>query len=157
MAGTSTTTRRPSKPLGEAKTNIDMANMLAKAMGYTDACFDDGIPEMAKALIEGKDGANAIYGADMTYENLKKEHWRKLPDFVPYADDLKKGLRHPFGQDRILLLAPERPWLASRRRVHSLSRKQGRHARLGNTVSAELPYSDLGKIYADPTGTTSAR
>lgn len=86
------------KPLGEAKTNIDMANMLAKAMGYTDACFDDGIPEMAKALIEGKDGANAIYGADMTYENLKKEHWRKLPDFVPYADDLKKGFGTPSGK-----------------------------------------------------------
>lgn len=86
------------EPAGEAKTNIDMANTLAKAMGYDDDFFDDGIPEMAKALIEGDEGASEIYGPDMTYENLKKEHWRKLPDFVPYAKDLEEGFGTPSGK-----------------------------------------------------------
>ena len=86
------------EPLGEAKTNIEMANALAHAMGYDDDFFDEGVPEMAKALIEGTEGANPIYGPDMTYENLKKEHWRKIPAFVPYADCLESGFPTPSGK-----------------------------------------------------------
>lgn len=85
-------------PAGEAKTNVEMANLLAKAMGYTDPCFDEDIPTLAKALIEGTEGANPIYGPDMSYETLKKEHWRKLPAFVPYADDLANGFGTPSGK-----------------------------------------------------------
>ena len=76
----------------------DRANTLAKAMGYTDPCFDDDIPALAKALIEGTEGANPIYGPNMSYETLKQEHWRKLPDFVPYADDLANGFATPSGK-----------------------------------------------------------
>ena len=56
---------------------------------------------MAKALIEGTEGANPIYGPNMSYETLKQEHWRKLPDFVPYADDLANGFATPSGKIEI--------------------------------------------------------
>lgn len=82
-------------PAGEAKDNIEMANMLAKAMGYTDACFDDDIPALIEQLLADP---NPIYGEGLTYDKLKKDHWVKLIDFVPYADELQNGFATPSGK-----------------------------------------------------------
>ena len=82
-------------PAGEAKSNVEMANMLAKGMGYTEACFDDDIPAIMEAILANP---NPIYGEGLTYERLKEHHWIKLVDFVPYADELKSGFPTPSGK-----------------------------------------------------------
>lgn len=82
-------------PAGEAKNNIEMANLLAKGMGYTDPCFDDDIPAIMETILANP---NPIYGEGLTYEKLKNEHWIKLVDFVPYADELQNGFATPSGK-----------------------------------------------------------
>lgn len=82
-------------PAGEAKSNVEMANLLAKAMGYTDECFDDDIPTIMETILKNP---SPIYGEGLTYDKLKSDHWIKLVDFVPYADELKEGFPTPSGK-----------------------------------------------------------
>ncbi len=83
------------EPAGEAKTNVDITNLIAKGMGYTDPCFDDDIPALMETILANP---NPIYGEGLSYEKMKNEHWVKLIDFVPYADELQKGFATPSGK-----------------------------------------------------------
>ncbi|MGL4335710.1 MAG: molybdopterin-containing oxidoreductase family protein, partial [Turicibacter sp.] len=70
------------KPLGEAKSNIDMFKGLAKAMGFTDPEFDLTSGEIIQETLEN---AGSVFGG-LTYEELKEKHWHKLNPGVPYGD-----------------------------------------------------------------------
>ncbi|MFQ5425696.1 MAG: molybdopterin-dependent oxidoreductase [Gaiellales bacterium] len=41
------------EPIGEARSNLDTFNALARAMGYTEPCFDETAEEVIRAALEG--------------------------------------------------------------------------------------------------------
>jgi anaerobic selenocysteine-containing dehydrogenase len=80
---------RPALPApGECKSNVDAFRILAKAMGYTDACFDDDEDAMIRQLLDSKHP----YLDGITLERLEREGHVRLNlgapvgEFAPYAD-----------------------------------------------------------------------
>ena len=75
-------------PPGECKSNVDTFRILAKAMGYTDACFDDDEDAMVRQLLDSKHP----YLQGITLERLEKEGHVRLHlgapvgEFAPYAE-----------------------------------------------------------------------
>lgn len=70
------------EPAGEAKSNIDMINGLAKACGLEDAMFNDTAADVIKSLIGAGEGCYE----GITYDRLKNEHWIKIKAGVPFGD-----------------------------------------------------------------------
>ena len=61
-------------PLGESKPNIEVLNLLAKAMGYRDSAFD----ETAEDIIRGALDTNHPYLDGITYAYLREYGFAKL-------------------------------------------------------------------------------
>ncbi len=77
---------RPALPApGEAKSNVEIFRLLAKHMGFTDACFDDSEDDMIRTLLSS--GHPFLDG--ITLERLDREHSVRLnvPEpFLPFAN-----------------------------------------------------------------------
>jgi anaerobic selenocysteine-containing dehydrogenase len=54
-------------PLGEAKPNTEIFRLLAKAMGFTDACFDDSDETIARAAVVGWD-----------FDRVRRDGWLRM-------------------------------------------------------------------------------
>src|SRR5262245_732199 len=68
-------------PLGEAKPKIDVFRLLAKCMGYTDACFDDGDEDVCRQAL----GSMLPRMAGIEWEKLKEQGWQRLTVPERYA------------------------------------------------------------------------
>ncbi|KEA45315.1 dehydrogenase [Campylobacter mucosalis] len=75
------------KPLGEAKTNLEFFNALAKAMGYTEECFNWDSETVCRRFLDTEFAKKQ----NITYEKLKKIGWIKphrtpesMKDQFPY-------------------------------------------------------------------------
>lgn len=75
------------KPVGESKTNLEIFNGLAKAMGYQEECFSWTAEEILRMMLDT--GFNKKQG--ITYEKLKVKGWIKpdrthetVKDYYPY-------------------------------------------------------------------------
>lgn len=75
------------KPLGEAKTNLEFFNALAKAMGYTEECFNWDSETVCRRFLDTKFAKDQ----NITYEKLKSVGWIKpsrtpktMKDQFPY-------------------------------------------------------------------------
>ncbi|WP_298953606.1 molybdopterin-dependent oxidoreductase [uncultured Campylobacter sp.] len=75
------------KPLGEAKTNLEFFNALAKAMGYTEECFDWDSETVCRRFLDTEFAKKQ----NITYEKLKNVGWIKpfrtpetMKDQFPY-------------------------------------------------------------------------
>jgi anaerobic selenocysteine-containing dehydrogenase len=66
-------------PLGEAKPNTEIFRLLARAMGFTDACFDDSDAQIAQAAMAG----------DWDFEAVRRHGWQRVGPprgAAPYAE-----------------------------------------------------------------------
>ncbi len=72
-------------PLGESKPNIEVLNMLAKAMGYMDSVFDETAEDVIRKALD----TDHPYLEGITFEYLQEHGFAKLHTpsnpFVPYA------------------------------------------------------------------------
>lgn len=80
------------KPLGECKSNYQIFQELSKEMGFEDKEFKLTIPEMIDEILAN---ASDIYGG-LTYEELKKNHWKKITPPVPF-----EGMKFPTPSGKI--------------------------------------------------------
>jgi anaerobic selenocysteine-containing dehydrogenase len=79
---------RPAVPApGECKSNVDVFRLLARRMGFEDACFGDSVDDMIRQLLDsGHDFLDGI-----TLERLEREHFVRLnvspagEHFLPHA------------------------------------------------------------------------
>ncbi|MCM3567319.1 molybdopterin-dependent oxidoreductase [Neobacillus mesonae] len=75
------------KPLGESKSNNDTFRLLAKGMGYTDACFSDSDEDLIRQLLD----SDHPYLKGITYEALKEKKFIKINvegnHFMPFKKD----------------------------------------------------------------------
>ncbi len=72
-------------PVGEAKPNIEVFRLLAKRMGYTDACFDDTDEDVCRQALKSTNPRMA----GIEWESLKEKGWQRLtvPEvFAPFAE-----------------------------------------------------------------------
>lgn len=81
-------------PLGESRSNLEVLNALAKAMGYTEDVFD----QTAEEIIRGALQSDSPLMEGITYEYLQEHGFAKLrtpsEPFVPYsAVTSEKGAR----------------------------------------------------------------
>lgn len=73
---------------GECKSNVEAFRLMAKAMGYQDACFDDSEDDMIRQLLDSKHP----YLQGISLERLEQEGFIRLNlgsavgEFAPYAD-----------------------------------------------------------------------
>jgi len=74
------------KPVGESKTNLEIFNGIARAMGYKDECFTWDTKTVLKKLLDNKFNKDA----NITYERLVVEGWivlnrtpENMKDFWP--------------------------------------------------------------------------
>jgi anaerobic selenocysteine-containing dehydrogenase len=73
---------------GECKTNVEVFRTLAKAMGFTDPCFDDTEDEMIRQTLD----SSSPYLEGITLERLEAEHSIRLNlgapagEFLPFKD-----------------------------------------------------------------------
>lgn len=79
---------RPALPApGEAKPNVEIFRLLAKRMGFEDACFDETEDDMMRALL----GANSRYLEGISLERLDRARFVRLnvseagQPFLPFA------------------------------------------------------------------------
>jgi anaerobic selenocysteine-containing dehydrogenase len=71
-------------PPGECKPNVEVFRLLAKRMGFEDACFDDSEDDMIRALLS----SDHLFLDGISLERLEREHFVRLniPDpFLPFA------------------------------------------------------------------------
>lgn len=86
-------------PMGEARSNIEVHNALAKAMGYTDSVFD----ESAEDIIRGALDTESSLMAGITYEYLVEHGFAKLrtatnpytPFFMPVQTPAEAAAGQP--------------------------------------------------------------
>jgi anaerobic selenocysteine-containing dehydrogenase len=72
-------------PVGEAKPNIEVFRLLAKRMGYTDACFDDTDEEVCRQALRSEHPRMA----GIEWDSLKERGWQRLtvPErYAPFAE-----------------------------------------------------------------------
>lgn len=79
-------------PLGEAKPNSEIFRLLAKKMGFDDACFDESDDEMASQAFH-KNDERAIH---FDWASLKKTGWQKVN--VKPAPFAEGGFATPSGK-----------------------------------------------------------
>ncbi|MGH8672220.1 MAG: molybdopterin-containing oxidoreductase family protein [Burkholderiales bacterium] len=73
---------------GESLDNQETFRRLAKAMGYTDECFNESDESMIRVMIDP--AVNPLFEG-ITYESLKKNGWAKGAVKSPRRDFLKNG------------------------------------------------------------------
>lgn len=74
------------EPLGEAKSNVELFGLLAKRMGFDEACFDDDVDDILRQALDNP--ANP-WLRGITLERLAQEPWLRLDvprDQAPLAD-----------------------------------------------------------------------
>jgi anaerobic selenocysteine-containing dehydrogenase len=72
-------------PVGEAKPNSEVFRLLAKRMGFTEACFDDTDEDLCRQALAS--GAPRMRGIE--WDSLKERGWQRLavPDvYAPFAE-----------------------------------------------------------------------
>lgn len=79
-------------PLGEAKPNAEFFRLLARRMGFTDACFEESDDQIASIAFR-RDDAKAVH---FDWESLKKSGWQKLR--MPAAPFAEGGFPTPSGK-----------------------------------------------------------
>jgi anaerobic selenocysteine-containing dehydrogenase len=79
-------------PVGESKPNAEVFRLLAKRMGFTDACFDDSDEDMCRQALESSNPA--LKG--ITWDGLKATGWQRLA--VPDAPFANGGFPTPSGK-----------------------------------------------------------
>jgi anaerobic selenocysteine-containing dehydrogenase len=84
-------------PLGECKSNVEVFRLLAKAMGFTDSCFDDSEDAMIRGLL----GSGHPFLKGVTLDRLEHEHFVRLnvaPDGEPFHPFARGGFGTPSGK-----------------------------------------------------------
>jgi anaerobic selenocysteine-containing dehydrogenase len=81
-------------PLGEAKPNIEVFRLLAKRMGYTDACFDDSDEDVCRQAMQP--AHPRMKGIE--WESLKEKGWQRLSVPERYAPFAEGGFPTPSGK-----------------------------------------------------------
>ena len=72
-------------PLGEAKPNIEVFRLLAKRMGFTDACFDDTDEDVCRQALKSDNPRMS----GIEWDAVKEQGWQRLavPErFAPFAE-----------------------------------------------------------------------
>lgn len=75
-------------PPGECKSNVEVFRLLAKAMDFTDACFDDSEDDMIRQTLDSE----SPFLEGITLERLEREHFVRLNlgaptgEFLPFKD-----------------------------------------------------------------------
>jgi anaerobic selenocysteine-containing dehydrogenase len=72
-------------PVGEAKPNSEVFRLLAKRMGFADACFDDSDEHLCRQALAS--GAPRMRGIE--WDSLKEQGWQRLAvpeSFAPFAE-----------------------------------------------------------------------
>ena len=72
-------------PVGEAKPNIEVFRLLAKRMGFTEACFDDSDEDVCRQALT----SSAAPMRGIEWDALKERGWQRLavPEvFAPFAE-----------------------------------------------------------------------
>jgi anaerobic selenocysteine-containing dehydrogenase len=99
---------RPALPApGETKTNVEIFRILAKRMGFTEACFDDSEDDMLRALLDSK----SPFLEGITLERLDRERSVRLnltpnghdEPYLPFAQGgfRTKSGKFEFGADKL--------------------------------------------------------
>jgi anaerobic selenocysteine-containing dehydrogenase len=73
------------EPLGESKSTSEFFRLLAKRVGFKDACFEESDIEIAKSIFD----TDHPYMKGITFEYVKKNGWArlKIPEpFLPHAE-----------------------------------------------------------------------
>jgi anaerobic selenocysteine-containing dehydrogenase len=81
-------------PLGEAKPNTEVFRLLAKRMGFDDACFDDDDETMARQALQSTHPRMA----GITWSELKDKGWQRLTVPARYAPFAQGGFPTPSGK-----------------------------------------------------------
>lgn len=79
---------------GQTKSNVEIFRLLARRMGFDDACFRDSEDDMIRATL----GSGHPYLKGITLERLEREHWIRLnlpQPFLPFAEG---GIGPPAGK-----------------------------------------------------------
>jgi anaerobic selenocysteine-containing dehydrogenase len=72
-------------PVGEAKPNSEVFRLLARRMGFADACFDDSDEDLCRQALAS--GAPRMRGIE--WDSLKEQGWQRLAvpeNFAPFAE-----------------------------------------------------------------------
>ena len=81
-------------PVGEAKPNIEVFRLLAKRMGYTEACFDDTDEDVCRQALKSTNPR--MVGIE--WEGLKEKGWQRLAVPEVYAPFAEGGFPTPSGK-----------------------------------------------------------
>ena len=81
-------------PVGEAKPNSEVFRLLAKRMGFTEACFDDSDEDLCRQAL----GASAPRMRGIEWESLKQQGWQRLTVPEVYAPFAEGGFPTPSGK-----------------------------------------------------------
>ena len=97
-------------PLGEAKPNIEVFRLLAKRMGFEEACFDDTDEEVCRQALRSEQPR--MRGID--WETVKEQGWQRLAVPERYAPFAEGGLSHALRQMRVLQRNGGETWGSTR-------------------------------------------
>jgi anaerobic selenocysteine-containing dehydrogenase len=81
-------------PLGEAKPNSEVFRLLAKRMGFTEACFDDTDEDLCRQAL----GSGAPRMRGIEWDSLKERGWQRLAVPEVYAPFAEGGFPTPSGK-----------------------------------------------------------
>jgi anaerobic selenocysteine-containing dehydrogenase len=81
-------------PLGEAKPNAEVFRLLAKRMGFEDACFNDSDEEVCRQALRSTHARMS----GIEWEKLKEEGWQRLVVPESYAPFAEGGFPTPSGK-----------------------------------------------------------
>lgn len=76
------------RPLGEAKPNTEIFRLLARAMGFTDACFEDSDATIAQSAVAGEWDFNAV----------RAQGWKRIGAAKSTARFAEGGFDTPSGK-----------------------------------------------------------
>ena len=81
-------------PVGEAKPNSEVFRLLAKRMGFAEACFDDTDEDLCRQALAS--GAPRMRGIE--WDSLKEQGWQRLAVPEVYAPFAEGGFPTPSGK-----------------------------------------------------------
>jgi anaerobic selenocysteine-containing dehydrogenase len=81
-------------PVGEAKPNSEVFRLLAKKMGFTEACFDDTDEDLCRQAL----GSGAPRMRGIEWDSLKERGWQRLAVPEVYAPFAEGGFLTPSGK-----------------------------------------------------------
>jgi len=81
-------------PVGEAKPNSEVFRLLARRMGFTEACFDDSDEDLCRQAL----GATAPRMRGIEWGSLKEQGWQRLAVPEVYAPFAEGGFPTPSGK-----------------------------------------------------------